>query len=150
MVEMLDGSFDIRDGILTITDQAGSEPVLDRIRRLVEAATAGQTDPAAALDAIGELAPSLKPILKAFGKNNPLLVLGMLLWFIVEMTKAFHPTGAHTSSSRVEYGPTTINQITINESVSPKPELAPTDRSISDHKSKNSKRRKRRLRGPQT
>ncbi|MET4170971.1 hypothetical protein ABIB99_002053 [Bradyrhizobium sp. LA6.1] len=145
-MEMIDGAFDIRDGVLTITDAIGSGPILDRIRRMIEEARSGKADPAAAIEAIGELAPTLKPVLQAMGKSNSLGALLLLLWFIVEMTKALHPSGTHSSTTHVEYGPTTINQITINQGVSGQPQLAPVDASVSDHKHKNSKRKKRRLR----
>jgi hypothetical protein len=91
ITQVLDGAFEIRDGVLTIFDGAGSQPVMERLRKLAQDAVAGKADPEEAIKAIEQLAPSLAPILKAFGKNNLLLAIAVALWFIVEMTKALHP-----------------------------------------------------------
>ena len=99
MTEVMDGAFEIRDGVLTIFDETGSQPIIERLRKLAQDAVAGKTDPEEAIKAIEQLAPGLAPILKAFGKNNTLLAIALALWFIVEMTKALHPAGADRTTS---------------------------------------------------
>jgi hypothetical protein len=141
-----EGTFEVRDGVVAITTASGSEPVLERIRRLASDAVRGKTDSDEAIKAIEALAPSLSPIFKLVGKNNSLVGLALLLWFIVEMTKAFNP-GTGNKPIHIENRPAIVNQITIDKGVSAHAELGPTDRGISNHKSKQSKRKQRRLRG---
>jgi hypothetical protein len=144
-----DGAFQVRDGVVEISTASGSsEPVLERIRRLASDAIKGKTDAEEALQAIEAIAPSLSPILKLFGHNNSLLVLALLLWFIVEMTKALHPADAG-KPIHIENRPTIVNKIAIEKGVSANAELAPTNSSVSNHNNQNSNRKKRRLRGKQ-
>ena len=83
------GTFQVRDGLVEITTVAGSEPILERIRRLADDAVKGRTDPDDAIKAIETLAPSLGPILKLVGNKNSVVAgLALLLWFVVQMTKA--------------------------------------------------------------
>lgn len=141
-----DGTFSVRDGLVEISTKAGSEPVLDRIRRLASDAIKGKSDPDEAIKAIEALAPSLSPVIKLVGKNNALLALALLLWFVVEMTKAFTAGGA-TKPIHIENRPTIENKITIEQRISKNAELGPSDSSVSRKDDKNSKRKKRRLRG---
>ncbi|MBR1236170.1 hypothetical protein [Bradyrhizobium sp. AUGA SZCCT0182] len=141
------GTFQVRDGVLQITTASGSESVLGHIRRLAADAISGKTEADEAIKAIEALAPSLSPILKLVGKNNSLLGLALLLWFIVEMTKALNPSSGASKPIHIENRPTIINQITIDKSISAHAELAPTDSGVANHKHQDSKRKKRRLRG---
>jgi hypothetical protein len=143
-----DGTFQVRDGVLQITTASGSESVLQHIRRLASDAISGKTEADEAIKAIEALAPSLSPILKLIGKNNSLLALALLLWFIVEMTKVLNPGGTGASKPiHIENRPTIINQITVDKGISAHAELSPTDRGVTNHKNQDSKRKKRRLRG---
>jgi hypothetical protein len=133
-----DGTFKVRDGVVQISTVSGSEPVLERIRRIASDAVNGKSDTEDAIKAIEALAPSLSPILKLAGNKSSLLALALLLWFIVEMTKALSGSSA-SKPIHIENRPTTINTIAIDRTAaSNTPELSPT---------KNSKRKQRRLRG---
>jgi hypothetical protein len=131
-----DGTFSVRDGLVQVSTESGSEPVLERIRRLATDAVKGKSNAEEAIKAIESLAPGLSPVLKLAGTNNSLLVLALLLWFIVEMTKAFN-AGSVSNPIHIENRPTIINKITIDSNIS--------SNFIRDDK--NSKRKQRRLRG---
>lgn len=115
LTQVLDGAFEIRDGVLTVFDGTGSQPVMERLKKLAQDAVAGKSDPEEAIKAIEQLAPGLAPVLRAFGKNNSLLAIALALWFIVEMTKALHPAGGDRATSvKIENNPTILNQVTIS------------------------------------
>jgi hypothetical protein len=141
---VLEGTFQVRDGVLHIQGQNA-----ERIRKLALKAVKGQADADEALKTIEAIAPSLGPIIKLFGKNNTLLAVALILWFTVEITKALHPSGGHSRPIHIENRPTIINKITIDEGMSAHAELTPTNRSVTHNKNENSKRKKRRLRGKQ-
>lgn len=116
---ILEGTFRARDGVLHVFGAGGdSRPVLERIRQLAEAAIAGDTDQNAAIDAIAALAPSLAPMLKATKGSSGLVALALVLWFIVEMTKAFN--SGDSSQPRpiiIQNTPTVVNEITIGQNL---------------------------------
>jgi hypothetical protein len=64
-----DGTFSVRDGLVQIHTASGSEPVLEKIRRLASDAVKGKSDANDAIKAIEALAPSLAPILKVAGNR---------------------------------------------------------------------------------
>jgi hypothetical protein len=131
-----DGTFSVRDGLVQIRTELGSEPVLERIRRLASDAIKGKSDADDTIKAIEALAPSLSPILKLAGKQNSLLVLALILWFIVEMTKAINPSST-TKPIHIENRPIVTSNISVDANV--------VGRSYED--SSTSKRKQRRIRG---
>src|SRR4051794_39219131 len=57
-------TIDVRNGILHITNAAGSGPLLDQLRKLAADAVAGKSDPGDTVKKITALAPELAPIFK--------------------------------------------------------------------------------------
>lgn len=141
--------------MMHIATAGGSEPVIERLGRIksiAEQAVAGTTTTDDAIAAISAIAPSLAPVLKALGKNNSLIILAMILWFVAEMTKAMHgSSSAKTDSIHIENSAVHVDQSTSIDNrvfIAPPPPVRPTDLvRAAPSKEKLAKRQKRRLRG---
>lgn len=144
---VLDGTYDIMDGALRLRDAPEStRAMLESIRQIAIDAVRGRVEQQEAADAIAELAPCLAPILKATKNPNLLLLLALILWFVVEMTKAMGDK-SKTAPIIIENRPTIINEVTAQNGAPPQPAFSARDRSVQTYDPKHSKRKERRVRG---